>query len=90
MPAHQRRRLDDRHRLQDGRESAIKQNEEQPIAIREPDTTAHLALQDCQLPFERGILRRTLVFGLHGDIGSLPRKMSGPIIVASHYGFVAN
>ena len=57
MPAHQRLRLDDGHCLQDRREPAIKQNEEQPIAIREPDTTAHLALQNGNLPPERGILR---------------------------------
>jgi hypothetical protein len=34
-----------------------KQNEEQPIPIREPDRTAHLALQNGNLPPERGILR---------------------------------
>jgi len=60
MPAHQRLRLYDGHRLQDRREPAIKQNEEEPIAIREPNTSVLLALQDCQLKFERRILCRKL------------------------------
>jgi hypothetical protein len=49
MPAQQRLRLDDRHCLQDRREPAIKLDEEQPIAVRELDATAHLALQNDQL-----------------------------------------
>ena len=56
MPAQQRLRLDDRHCLQDRREPAIKLDEEQPIAVRELDATAHLALQNDQLLSERGIL----------------------------------
>jgi hypothetical protein len=60
MPAHQRLWLYDGHRLQDRREPAIKQNEEEPIAIREPNTSVLLALQDCQLKFERRILCRKL------------------------------
>ncbi len=63
MPAHQCFRLDDGHCLQNRREPAIKQNEEQPVAIREPHTTAHLALKNGNMLPERGIL--CLKLGLH-------------------------
>jgi hypothetical protein len=57
MPAQQRLRLDDRHRLQDRWKPSIEVNEEEPIAVRELDATALLALQDGQLLPQRGILR---------------------------------
>ena len=85
MPAHQRLWLYDGHRLQDRREPAIKQNEEEPIAIREPNTSVLLALQDSQLKFERRILCRSWPCGLDGNTSSLNRKMSRAIIVASRY-----
>jgi hypothetical protein len=44
MPAHQSFGPDNRHRLQDGGKPSIKLSEEQPIAIRKLDATAHLAL----------------------------------------------
>ena len=83
MPAHQRLRLDEGHRLQDRREPTIKQNEEQPIAIREPDATAHLALQNRNL--SAAFSAASWPCGLDGDTSSLTRKMSRPIIVTSRY-----
>ena len=64
MPAHQRLRPDDRDGLEDCRKPAIQLDEEQPIAIRELDATAHLALQHGQLLPERGILRLKSALGL--------------------------
>ena len=55
-----------------------------PVAIGEPDTTAHLALQDGQLPSERGISASPR-FGFDGSTSSLRRKMSNAIMVASRY-----
>ena len=49
MPAHQRLRPDDRHGLEHRRKPTIQLDEEQAIAVRELDATAHLALQDDQL-----------------------------------------
>ena len=64
MPAHQRLRPDDRHGLEDCRKPAIQLDEEQPIAIRELDAAARLALQHGQLLPERGILRLKSALGL--------------------------
>jgi len=56
-----------------------------PVAIGEPDTTAHLALQDGQLPSERGISASSPRLGFDGSTNSLRRKMSSAIMVASRY-----
>jgi hypothetical protein len=56
MPAHQRLGPDDRHGLEDRGKPAIQLDEEQAVAIREVNTTSHLALQHSQLMTERGIL----------------------------------
>jgi hypothetical protein len=85
MPAHQRLWLYDGHRLQDRREPAIKQNEEEPIAIREPNTSVLLALQGCQLKFSAAFSAASWPRGLDGNTTSLTRKMSRAIIVASRY-----
>ena len=47
---------DDRDRLQDRWKPSIQLDQEQPIPIRELDTTAHLPLQHDQLMSERGVL----------------------------------
>jgi Integrase core domain len=56
MPAHQRVRLDNCHRLENRREPSIKLQEEEPIAIRKLDATTQLALQNAHLLPQRGIL----------------------------------
>ena len=78
-------RLDDGHCLQNRREPAIKQNEEQPVAIREPDTPAHLALKNGNLVPERGILCLKLGLRLGWQHQQSQRKTSSAIIVASRY-----
>ena len=55
------------------------------IAIREPDATAHLALQDCQLTLSAAFSAASWPCGLDGNTSSLTRKMSSAIIVASRY-----
>ena len=57
MPAHDGLGPDDRDRLQDRRKPPIQLDEEQAIAIRELDPTAHLAPQHDQLMSQRGVLR---------------------------------
>src|ERR1700751_1546340 len=49
MPSHQRLGSDGRHRLHDRWNPPIQLEEEQPIAVRELDPTAPLALQHGQL-----------------------------------------
>jgi hypothetical protein len=44
MPAHKGFGPDDRPGLEDRRKPTIQLDEEQAIAVREPDATAHLAL----------------------------------------------
>ena len=56
MPAHQSLWANDRDGLEDRRKPTIELDEEQAIAVREVDATAHLALQHDQLMSERGIL----------------------------------
>jgi len=56
MPAHERFGPDDRHGLEDRRKPTTQLDEEQAIAVREPDAIMHLALQHNQLMPERGIL----------------------------------
>ena len=56
MPSHQRLGPDGRHRLHDRWKPPIQLQEEQAIAVRELDPTAHLALKHNQLTSERGIL----------------------------------
>jgi len=56
MPSHQRLGPDDRHGLHDRWKPPIQLEEEQAIAVRELDPTAHLALKHHQLTSERGIL----------------------------------
>src|SRR5215472_11792737 len=56
MPSHQRLGPDSRHRLHDRWKPPIQLEEEQAIAVREPDPTTHLALKHNQLMSERGIL----------------------------------
>ena len=56
MPSHQRLGSDGRHHLHDRWKPSIQLEEEQPIAVRELDPTAHLALKPNQLTSERGIL----------------------------------
>jgi len=55
---------DDHHGLEDRRAPTIKLDEEQAIAVREPDPTAHLALQHYQLVSQRGILCFKSALGL--------------------------
>src|SRR5262249_61804062 len=56
MPSHQRLGPVGCHSLHDQWKPSIQLEEEQPIAVRELDPTAHLALQHDQLTSERGIL----------------------------------
>ena len=56
MPSHQRLGSDGRHRLHDRWKPPIQLEEEQAIAVRELDTTAHLALQYNELLPQGGIL----------------------------------
>jgi hypothetical protein len=56
MPSHQRLGPDDGHGLHDRWKPPIQLEEEQAIAVRELDPTAHLALKHHQLASERGIL----------------------------------
>jgi hypothetical protein len=64
MPAHQGFRPDDRDSLKNRRKPAIQLDEEQAIAARELDPTAHFALQHGQLMAERGILCFKSALGL--------------------------
>ena len=64
MPAHQGLGPDDRDRLENRWKPAIQLDEEQAIAVRELDPTAHLALQYNQLLFQRGVLCFKLALGL--------------------------
>jgi hypothetical protein len=57
MPADDGLWTNDRNRLEDRRKPTIELDEEQAVAVRELDATAHLALQDDQLMPQRGILR---------------------------------
>src|SRR6266478_9606764 len=56
MPSHQRLGSDGRHHLHDRWKPSIQLEEEQPIAVRELDPAAHLALKHNQLTSERGIV----------------------------------
>ena len=56
MPSHQRLGSDGRHCLHDRWKPPIQLEEEQAIAVRELDPTAHLALKHDQLTSERSIL----------------------------------
>jgi hypothetical protein len=82
MPAHQRLRPDDRHGLEDCRKPAIQLDEEQPIAIRELDATAHLALQHGQLLPERDILRLKSALGLKSEETRFKNRKISPTTVA--------
>jgi hypothetical protein len=55
MPAHEGLGPDDHHGLEHRWKPTIQLDEEQAIAVRELDATAHLALQDDQLMPEHGI-----------------------------------
>ncbi len=80
MPSHQRLGPDGRHRLHDRWKPPIQLQEEQAIAIRELDPTAHLALKHNQLTSERSVLSRLI--DLKGKTNSLKRKKSSATIVA--------
>src|SRR5262249_5518690 len=83
MPAHQRLRPDDCHCLHDRWKPPIQLEEEQAIAVRELDPTAHLALKHHQLTSKRGILSLESADRPEGrKSNSLNRKMSSPTIVA--------
>jgi hypothetical protein len=56
MPAHKGLWPDNHHGLEDRQAPTIKLDEEQPIAVRELDPTAHPVLQHNQLLPQRGIL----------------------------------
>src|SRR5262249_61614371 len=56
MPSHQRLGPDGRHCLHDRWRPPIQLQEEQAIAVRELDPTAHLALKHDQLTSERSVL----------------------------------
>src|SRR5437667_6804762 len=56
MPSHQRLGPDGRHCLHDRWKPPIQLEEEQAIAVRELDPTAHVTLKHNQLTSERGIL----------------------------------
>ena len=56
MPTHEGLGTDDRDGLQDRRKPSIQLDEEQAIAVREPDATSHLPPQHDQLMSERGVL----------------------------------
>jgi hypothetical protein len=56
MPTHQGLGPDDRNGLEDRWKPSIQLDEEQTIAIREPDATAHLPPQYDQLTSERSVL----------------------------------
>src|ERR1700741_1373118 len=56
MPSHQRLGPDGRHCLHDRWKPPIQLEEEQAIAVRKLDPTAHLTLKRNQLTSERGIL----------------------------------
>ena len=56
MPPHEGLGLDDRDGLEDRRKPSIQLDQEQAIAVRELDATAHLPPQHNQLMPERGVL----------------------------------
>jgi hypothetical protein len=66
MPAHKGLWPNDYHGLEDRRTPTIKLDEEQAIAVRELDATAHIALQYNQLLSQRGILCLKSALGLEG------------------------
>ena len=57
MPAHNSFRSDQRNSPEDRGKPPIQLDEEQAVAVRKVDATAHLASQYNQLMPERGILR---------------------------------
>jgi len=64
VPAHQGLGADDRDGLEDRRKPSIQLDQEQPIAVREPDAATHLAPQYNQLMTERCILCLKSALGL--------------------------
>jgi hypothetical protein len=64
MPAHKGLWPNDHHGLEDRRTSTIRLDEEQAIAVRELDPTAHLALQYNQLLPQSGMLCFKSALGL--------------------------
>jgi len=66
MPSHQRLGSDGRHHLHDRWKPSIQLQEEQPIAVRELDPAAHLALKHNQLTSDeqRFIWSNNVLFGV--------------------------
>src|SRR4051794_34520988 len=85
MLAQQRLRLNDGDCLQDRREPAIKQNEEQPVAIvsRMRPRTLRCRTATCRLSAAFSASSRGS--GSDGSTSSLRKKMNNAIIVASRY-----
>src|SRR5262249_60432092 len=82
MPSHQRLGPDGRHCLHDRWKPPIQLEEEQAIAVRELDPTAHLALKHDQLTPERSILSLKPADRPERRNQSLERKKSSATIVA--------
>ena len=66
MPAHKSLWPNYHHGIEHRWAPTIKLNKEHAVAVREPDPTAHLALQYNQLLSQRGIFRFKPAFGLEG------------------------
>ena len=80
MPAHDGLGPHDRDDLEDRRKPTIQLDEEQAIAVRKVDATAHLSLQHNQLTSKRGVLCLKWLFDLNGKIRpgrSLAAQTSG-------------
>jgi hypothetical protein len=56
--------------------------EEQAIAVRELDRTAHLTLKHNQLTWSAALSASSRLIGLNGETNSLKRKKSSATIVA--------
>jgi hypothetical protein len=80
MPSHQRLGSDGRHHLRDRWKPSIQLEEEQPIAVRELNPTAHLALKHWRRSAAFSASSRLI--GLNRETNSLKRKKSSATIVA--------
>ena len=71
MPTHEGLGPDDRDGLEDRWAPSVQEDQEQPVAVRESDATAHLPLQYGQLMPERRVLCRkpTLRLERRGEQG---------------------
>ena len=81
MPTHEGLGPDDRDGLEDRWTPSVQEDQEQPVAVRELDATAHLPLQHGQLMPERRVLCRKPTFrDLNGEVNRVRKRHNSAII----------